>query len=598
MKKQFFRLKFIMFISLTLIPICIFGFISVFFINMKVKQEAEAKTMAITDLMEQSFSELTNTLEFYRVTMNSDAQLHLALIQALNNEHLDMEMIQRLEQSMQNIYYSQSTKPYIQSLYITMQDSPYYINGLNRERFSDSIDKNWAGIMDGREESAYIQIRHIKKNKFDTHTIPTVTVYQRMKYNELMAVNINQDYFNKWLNSVADYDGQVLMILSPDGQVLFFNKNAGLLPEDIKSQALAYTAGTQPDNLLLNGYYISSEIFPGNYGFRYVSMIPRSEVFELSNKILQLTIGAGLLSIFASSVLAYFFTRRDYQQIFQIIELFDQAEKGEFHSQNELKTVPNSPYFHIINNVIHLFMSQTYLNVQLDAKKYALSTAQLSALQYQLNPHFLFNTLQSIDLEILKACSKPTPANQMILELSSLLRYSLDAPMKPVTVQEEIAVTKNYIGLQSFKYRDCFHVTWEYSQDILDFPILRLLLQPIIENSIIHSGKAAPEKLWIKIKIRRNNGFLSFYIIDNGYGIDKKRLADLQQALTEEQVDSSGKHIGLKNISQRIRLAYKNGYVRLQSKKGMGTIVELGGIGYFANGAAGIYPSAKLPPSI
>lgn len=363
-----------------------------------------------------------------------------------------------------------------------MQDSPYYINGLNRERFSDSIDKNWAGIMDGREESAYIQIRHIKKNKFDTHTIPTVTVYQRMKYNELMAVNINQDYFNKWLNSVADYDGQVLMILSPDGQVLFFNKNAGLLPEDIKSQALAYTAGTQPDNLLLNGYYISSEIFPGNYGFRYVSMIPRSEVFELSNKILQLTIGAGLLSIFASSVLAYFFTRRDYQQIFQIIELFDQAEKGEFHSQNELKTVPNSPYFHIINNVIHLFMSQTYLNVQLDAKKYALSTAQLSALQYQLNPHFLFNTLQSIDLEILKACSKPTPANQMILELSSLLRYSLDAPMKPVTVQEEIAVTKNYIdcsllstGTVSMSPGNIHRTYWIFPYYVCCFsPLLRI----------------------------------------------------------------------------------------------------------------------------
>ena len=288
MKKQFFISKFIMFISLTLIPICIFGSVSVFFINLKVKQEAEAKTMATTDLMEQFFSELTNTLEFYRVTMNSDAQLHLALIQALNNEHLDMEMIQRLEQSMQNIYYSQSTKPYIQSLYITMQNSPYYINGLNRERFSDSIDKDWAGIMDGREESSYIQIRHIKKNKFDTHTIPSVTVYQRMKYNELMAININQEYFNKWLNSVADYDGQALMILSRDGQILFFNENAGSLPEDVQSQALSDTLDNHPDNLLLHGYYINSETFPGNYGFRYVSHEAKSSGFPIKSSTLLL----------------------------------------------------------------------------------------------------------------------------------------------------------------------------------------------------------------------------------------------------------------------------------------------------------------------
>lgn len=572
MKRQYFCSKFRMFISLTLVPICIFAFISTFYINMQVKEEARENTRSTTELMAQYLEELTGTLEFYKVSVNSDSRLHLALISALGSSSDETGSSAELVRSMKNLYYAQSTKPYLQSIFITIEGSPYFISGIYRESFSEAADSTWAGDVPDMEDSTAIKVRNIKKNKFDTHTIPVVTVYQQLKYKELMAVNIRQDYFNNWLDSIADYDGQGLFITDSNGQVLFSNKNTDLIPK-----AASFLENGAPVNSIVDGYFYNAGTFPGIYGFRYQSLIPQKEVFKLSNTILKLTLLAGLLSILLSSVLAYFYTMRDYNQIFQIIELFENAEKGKFEPLTPVK-MKNHAYFHIINNIINLFMSQTYLKVQLDAKKYALSTAQLSALQYQLNPHFLFNTLQSIDLEVLKIGRKPTPANHMISALSGLLRYALDDPMKKVTVQEEIQVTKSYIDLQTCRLGEQFQVIWDYRPEVLSMPMFRLMLQPIIENSISHSGLSSPEELKIKIKIRKKEGRLVFSVIDNGLGMSPETLRDLRLRIMDDQVEDSGRHIGLKNICQRVRLSYPDGYMKLWSKKGLGTIVEIGGI--------------------
>lgn len=223
-------------------------------------------------------------------------------------------------------------------------------------------------------------------------------------------------------------------------------------------------------------------------------------------------------------------------------------------------------------------MSQSYLKVQLDAKKYSLLTAQLSALQYQLNPHFLFNTLQSIDLEILKATRHPTNANRMISGLSELLRYSLKAPDLSATVREEIDATNNYIELQNLRSGEPFQVIWSCENRLLEYHLPRLLLQPIVENSIIHSSLPDPQKLKIKICFRLLPNGLAITVTDNGLGMDPNRLQTLRKNMANDPVETQGRHIGLINISQRIQLAYKEGSVNVWSKQGLGTVVSIRGI--------------------
>lgn len=565
MKQHFYRSKFIMFLSLTLIPVGIFGLVTIFYVNTQARKTAMQNSRSAISLIEQTVKDLNETLEFYQVSVNSDPRIHLALISTLSSTGGQAVNTAAFNQTMQNLYYSQSTKPYIQSLFLTIEGSPYYINGLTRETFENGTDGSWAQDAQKNPASTFFMPRHVKRNKFDQIPTPVVTVYQRLKYQELMAINLYQDYFNNWLDSITDYSGQLLLITDQEGQLLFYNKNTD--PEALPV-SLPFT-----DTSVKTDYFVTANQSNGPYGLSYLSLIPRREVFRLSSSILWLTLSAAGISIVVSSVLAYVYTARDYRQINQIITLFNDAEKGEFHPEKS-PSDKNNAYFHIINNIIQLFMSQTYLKIQLDAKKYALSTAQLSALQYQLNPHFLFNTLQSIDLEILKMTHRPQAANHMIADLSELLRYALEAPMKPVAVREEIAVTKSYLQLQSYRLGEKVLVIWDYDEEVLEKTMLRLLLQPIIENSISHYDPELSRPLKIKIRIRFRTS-LTCTVIDNGPGIPTEKLSLIREHLNDSSIDSSSRHIGLKNISQRLRLAYPQGALTISSKPGVGTIISI-----------------------
>ena len=137
-------------------------------------------------------------------------------------------------------------------------------------------------------------------------------------------------------------------------------------------------------------------------------------------------------------------------------------------------------------------MDQSNTKIQLSERRYRQVVAELVALQYQINPHFLFNTLQSINFEILNITQKPIFVNTMIEHLSEILRYSLENPLQMANIGEEIEFTKKYIEIQRYRFDENFDVTWDYDEDILNHKTLRLLLQPIIENSINYgAGKKA-----------------------------------------------------------------------------------------------------------
>ena len=125
-----------------------------------------------------------------------------------------------------------------------------------------------------------------------------------------------------------------------------------------------------------------------------------------------------------SVVLAYVVTQRNFQQISHIINTFNQAEKGILSSTTPKQTI-NDEYDIILNNVINVFLNSSYLKLQLHEKQYKQELAEMAALQYQINPHFLFNTLQAIDFEALRIQGQSGTINMMIQNLSDILKYYL-----------------------------------------------------------------------------------------------------------------------------------------------------------------------------
>ncbi len=205
--------------------------------------------------------------------------------------------------------------------------------------------------------------------------------------------------------------------------------------------------------------------------------------------------------------------------------------------------------------------------------------ATISALQAQINPHFLYNTLQIIDImaeekgadEICYACQA----------LSKIFRYSISKGKDLVSVREEIEHVRNYVYIQKLRLGDkLLEVEYNIPEEVMDLEILKLVIQPLVENSVVHGIEATSKKSLIRISAAVDIGDLIITIEDTGVGMDEEELRKVQQSLYdtshENSVKSSTGGIALQNVHSRIKLYYSEKYgMSIHSKKNRGTKVTL-----------------------
>lgn len=190
---------------------------------------------------------------------------------------------------------------------------------------------------------------------------------------------------------------------------------------------------------------------------------------------------------------------------------------------------------------------------------------QIQLLQAQINPHFLFNTLNT--LRYLAILNEDKPVSEGINALAKLLRNTIVDSNEMVSVQEEIENVKNYIIIQKLRYGDLFETVYNVDENIKRKKILKFLLQPIVENSILHAFEEDREHQILTIRAREKNGYLCIEIGDNGKGF-----------CVDETVSSNKKlsSIGMQNIQERIQLMYGDTYsMSVKSVINVGTITTL-----------------------
>lgn len=171
----------------------------------------------------------------------------------------------------------------------------------------------------------------------------------------------------------------------------------------------------------------------------------------------------------------------------------------------------------------------------------------------------------------------PNKVSEMIDVLSSMLYYSLRNPFVMVPLEEEIMQTRNYLQIQMTRYPNKFTTDFQYDDNILQEKTLRLILQPIIENSIQHGFLPKGGKGHIKVHIKRVENHLIFTVSDNGAGMNKETLEKLKRRLCSDSIpEQEIRHIGLLNTAKRLSLRYGNhAQILIKSKYGSGTSITL-----------------------
>lgn len=196
--------------------------------------------------------------------------------------------------------------------------------------------------------------------------------------------------------------------------------------------------------------------------------------------------------------------------------------------------------------------------------------AEIKQLESQFNPHFLFNTLETIRCMVKL---NPNEVNNIIVNLSALLRYSINNTIKTVPFREDIEYTKNYLEILKYRFKNMLEYEISIEEDALDCIIPKLLIQPLIENAVKH-GFEGKNHLTVKIKARFFGDQLVIVIYDDGAGISQDMVTKIKAMLRDDSNNTI--NIGLYNVNRRLQLMYgKECSLEIMSEEDAGTTVKI-----------------------
>lgn len=279
-----------------------------------------------------------------------------------------------------------------------------------------------------------------------------------------------------------------------------------------------------------------------------------------------------LLLLATTSVIAlcsvFLFGRSFGKRINRIVYATERLRKGDF--TYFIREKRNDEIGRIGNAVDGLTRQIDRLIQENYEKQLKIKDSEINLLCEQINPHFLYNALSSISSLSIMEGDRLT--SRCVKALGEFYRVSLSKGKGMLTVREELELLKSYMVIQKFRFDDSIEIAYDVEPEVLSAGCLKLLLQPVVENSIkygIRDNNAEP--LHIKIRIAGEGETLCFVVEDDGVGMEPARLCQVQEALRR----GTGGY-GLKNIDVRIKLQYGEEYgVMLESVKGVGTRVTM-----------------------
>lgn len=288
----------------------------------------------------------------------------------------------------------------------------------------------------------------------------------------------------------------------------------------------------------------------------------RSHIFNIYLSTTLLTLCVFIVtSVFCAVIV--FYSYRPIKSTLAIMRNYFPSDGSFANFENEVD--------YISQNLLRTLKTQDNAQQTLQRNTERMRQAQISSLQAQINPHFLYNTLDAIKWLSVDMNGIANPIEKYIVMLEQILRASLNSYNNIIPFKTELSLTKSYLKLMHLRYQNRFSVQYDIAEDLGNYSTIKFILQPIIENSIKHGFANITEGGIIRISAKRKGDLICIRIADNGCGIAPDQLAELQTALREETFEPGG-HIGLLNVNARIRLLYGDAYgISIESTLGAGT---------------------------
>ena len=386
----------------------------------------------------------------------------------------------------------------------------------------------------------------------------------------LLVINIPYEKVEETYRSVGNADGIKTMVLDKKGDIVASSIEDSTLEEKILSSDLQGEPGKY---VILdhNGTrYKIGEVMATDGEWKIISAISRTETLSIMRKytlfyVLIMALGIALC-IFGTS----FITQRISVPLQNVLTSMEKVEQGKFERIKEIQVNQETnelqeKYNQMLDDTEALMVQK--VEEQRQRRKY-----ELSLLQMQIKPHFLYNTLDSITWMI--EGERNDEAVFMISQLARLFRISLSKGHTIISIKDELQHAQSYMNIQKVRYKNKFQISFDIAPDILECCIVKLILQPILENAINYGVREMDDCGEIIVRGSRQKDEILLSVTDNGMGIPEEEVEFL---LTDtKRVHKKGSGVGLVNVNNRIKILFGEQYgLHIESELDEGTTVSI-----------------------
>ena len=548
--------------------------ISMSYTRTSVFENSSLYTQTIIRQMNQNIDSYIDYMEniSYLVSSNEDVQTYLF------GDHVGPEVRGRILNQFETILDSRSD---ILNLGIISENGRMFIND-GREMTNPDLDihsQEWYMNALNGSQSSYLSSSHVQhiisgerpwvitlsrgiRDQSSGSTKKEAVFFIDLNYSAISGLCDQNIVGNQGYAFILDAEGNI--VYHPQQQQLYNElqtENIGLIMES-ESDTILYGKGSG-EKL----YTISRS---EKTGWTVVDSVRVEELLRKSNEAqsIYILVAAGLVAV--ALFFSKFIAKNITQPIQKLCESMEKVQEGDFSvsdvvvdSANEIGSLTTS--FNVMTHRIQDLMEQNIREQEAKRK------SELKALQSQINPHFLYNTLDSIIW--MAEGKKNEEVVLMTASLARLLRQSISNEDEVVSIGQEIEYARGYLTIQKMRYKDKMEYQIDVDPSILNIPLIKLVLQPVIENAIYHGLKYKESKGFLLVRGFPKDGNAVLQVIDDGVGMDEETLEHIYE---KHKVNYRSNGVGIYNVQKRLQLYYGNEYgITYESEVGKGTTATI-----------------------
>ncbi|WP_199617614.1 cache domain-containing sensor histidine kinase [Paenibacillus alkalitolerans] len=562
--------KLFLFLSLVMLSGLTITFSALYYVYSIYDRQLYEKSSQLLNLSSTAIEAELRKIQRMSFGILSNGEIQSTLL-AIREGNADYENFQNRAALKNTLVRHITSEHYVMSLHL--------IDSLNKESFAAG---NNISIPDGKLENiraethlAEGRVRWFYPDENDSAVIMAreIRSYEGLSLTPIgtLIIRINLRKLLDDLAAGSDAAGGGLRIMSGRDAIIPDNPPAQTIP----SAAATSDRQTGYDIANSNGKHVFISYIRSPYtGWTYYNIVPYNSIFDKVVYMKKMLIAGFLVTFAAAAVTGMGFARSITKPIQSFTAQMKALHKGGLESIEPGGLPPVSGHMDevgLLHRTFRMMIARIHELIQENyVKQLSIKETEFKALQAQINPHFLYNTLETINW--MAQTEGHANISRVALSLGHLLRSSISLKEPLITVREEIEIVRSYLTIQKIRFEDQLEYELAVPEPAAGCLIPKLSLQPIVENSVNYALEEMMETCLIRVRAVIEDGRLLVTVDDNGPGTDPMLLEKLYSG----EIRPRGSGIGLRNIDERIRLMFGESYgLTVESGFGSGTRIRL-----------------------